>query len=254
MNMMNKFKWCLVGAVLYVSVLSYATACELKFRVQPYPPFSVQHADGTWGGLDMDYAKLLANQAGCEIVPVKAPWGRGLEMLRVGSLDLMVNVTKNPAREKLYYFVGPQRIERIRLMGIKGAIEPIDSWEKLANTQARFMRQIGAYYGDHFEQLIADKNRFKGELIELSDNRIRLKLLQKNRVAGVFTEELYADYSAANIAQPDLLYKHPLIIQNTPVYFAFSKQSTSEQQIAKIRAAFDIVSKTTQYKALGLGQ
>lgn len=173
-------------------------------------------------------------------------------MLRVGSLDLMVNVTKNPEREKLYYFVGPQRIENIRLMGLKGAIEPIDSWEKLGQSEARFMRQIGAYYGAEFEQFISDKTRFKGELMELSDNRIRLKLLQKNRVAGVFTEELYADYSLANVAQPELFIKHPLIIQTTPVYYAFSKASVSEQQIAQIRAAFQVLSKTKQYKALAL--
>ena len=116
------------------------------------------------------------------------------------------------------------------------------------------MRQIGAYYGEQFEQLVADKMRFKGELLELPDNQIRLQLLQKNRVAGVFTEELYANYSTANIAQPELLIKHPLIIQNTPVYYAFSKQSISEAQIKQFHEIFERLSQTKQYKALGQGR
>jgi len=251
---MNKLQSILVTFALYLSMSCYVAACEIKFRVQPYPPFSIQNADGSWGGLDMDYAKMLLNKIECQIKPVRVPWGRGLEMLRVGSLDLMVNVTKTPEREKNYYFVGPQRVEKIRLIGLKDGIEPIDSWAKLANTEARYMRQIGAFYGDRFEQLIADSERFKGELIELPDNRIRLRLLQKHRVMGVFSEELYADHSAANLAQPDLLFKHPLIIQQTPVYFAFSKFSVSEQQINKIRAAFSAISQTKQYKAVGQGQ
>lgn len=248
------FCFFLLSLSFVENALAQSKTCEIKFRVQTYPPFSIQNADGSWGGLDMEYAKLMADEAGCTITPIQVPWGRGLEMLRVGGLDMMVNVTRNAEREDKYYFIGPQRIELIRLMGIKGAIEPIDTWEKLAATEARYMRQIGAYYGEQFEQLVADKTRFKGELIELPDNQIRLQLLQKNRVAGVFTEELYADHSTASIEQPELLIKHPLIIQNTPVYYAFSKQSVSETQIKQFREIFERLSKTKQYKALGQGR
>jgi len=228
-----------------------AFGCEIKFRVQTYPPFSMENSQGQWHGLDIDYADALVQQSGCTLVPVKAPWGRGLELLKKGDIDLMVNVTKNPERAQHYYFFGPQRIERIRLFGIKGASQSIDSWDKLANSKLTYMRQIGAYFGERFENLMTKKGGgFQGKLIELPDNQIRMQLLQRRRVAGFFTEELYADYTRLGMENPSLLHKHPLVIHQQPVYYAFSKASISKAQIAKIRLAYQALAASNKLNQL----
>ena len=99
---MNKISFsCLALCFFYSSLFGFslqANACEMKVRVQAYPPFAMQDPHGGWYGLDLDYAKVLLKQLNCDIKVIDAPWGRGLEMLKTGDIDLMVNVTKNPER------------------------------------------------------------------------------------------------------------------------------------------------------------
>lgn len=239
------FCWCsLFGAALQ------ANACEMKFRVQAYPPFAMQDSHGEWYGLDLDYANALVKQLNCDIKILDAPWGRGLEMLKTGDIDFMVNVTKNPEREKHFHFVGPQRIESIYLLSKKGAFEPIDNWAKLAVAKGNFMRQIGSYFGEEFEQSMGKGSRFGRQLVELPNNQIRLALLEKGRVVGFFTDEIYADYMRSKMQKSDELFKHPLVIHSNQVYYAFSKKSVDDKQIKHIRKAFEVLAQSQSFQRL----
>jgi polar amino acid transport system substrate-binding protein len=240
--------WFCCCSLLGISM--QANACEMKFRVQAYPPFAMQGSQGGWHGLDLDYANALLKQANCDIKTIHAPWGRGLELLKTGGIDLMVNVSKNPEREKHFHFVGPQRLENIRLLGKKGAGEPIDSWAKLAAAKGTFMRQIGSYFGERFELTMGKGSAFAGQLVELPNNQIRLALLERGRVSGFFSEDIYANYVRSKMEKPGELYKHPLVIHSNPVYYAFSKASVDEKQIKHLRKAFKVLSQTEHFKKL----
>lgn len=185
----------------------------------------------------------------CEMAIIVAPWARGLKMLKAGTVDFMVNMSKTSAREQHYYFVGPHRIENIRLLAKKGALEPITTLTQLTASKAYVMRQKGSYFGKRFEQIVSAK---AVKLLELPNNNIRMDLLLKGRIDGFLADENYINSVIKDIPQSDQLLIHPLVINSNPVYYAFSKASVSAAQIDKIRQAFRVLSKTKAYQAIAL--
>ena len=237
--------WCLC---LLLSC-SFAYGCELKMRVYGFAPMAMQDKNKKWTGADVDYGKALAKQLGCELKLIVAPWARGLELLRAGSIDYMVNVTRTEERAKWLYFVGPQRMEVVRIASIKGRLPTVNSWQQLSELDAVLMRQKGSEFGPRFDQMLVENKILQSKLLELINNDIRVELLQRNRAHGILVDEVYIDYYNQQ-TKAQQLEKHPLIIAKEPVYYAFAKAHTSEEEIAKIRAAFNEVSKTKSYRQI----
>lgn len=228
----------------------FALGCELKMRVYGFAPMAMQDEHKNWSGTDVSYGQAMATQLGCSLKLVEAPWARGLEMLRAGKIDYLVNVTKTAERAEWLYFVGPQRMEVVRIASIKGKLEPITSWQQMSKLDAVLMRQKGSEFGPRFDQLLIDNKPLNGKLLELVNNDIRFELLKRNRADGILVDEVYIDYHNQH-TKDEKLEKHPLIIIKEPVYYAFSKAHTSEQQIAKIRAAFATLAKTKAFQRIG---
>lgn len=43
-------------------------------------------------GLDVDFARALLDEFGCNYRFVSVPWGRALKMLEIGEIDMMLSV------------------------------------------------------------------------------------------------------------------------------------------------------------------
>jgi len=213
-------------------------------RSHVFPPLAVKN-NNIWSGIDINYGRALIEAAGCQLKITEAPWARGIELLKAGKLDLMVNVTKNPEREKYFHFIGPQRIENIVLVSKKSSLSQIYSWKQLETLDAVIMRQRGSYFGEKFENTLNNNTKLKEKLKELASNENRIKLINTRRIDAFLVDELFIN------AQPkktrDLLEIHPLIISSNPVYYAFSKASVDENQIKKLQAAFEQLSQSPEF-------
>ena len=81
-----------------------------KIRVQneqDWAPFNFTDL-GQPAGYSIDYIKLLAKKIGIKIEFVSGPtWAGFMEMIKTGHLDVMVNITKTPDREKFIHFTQP---------------------------------------------------------------------------------------------------------------------------------------------------
>ena len=117
--------------------------------------------DNVWTGLDIKYGSALVENAGCTLTTIEAPWARGLKMLKTGEVDLMLNMSKNKLREEYYHFIGPLRIERIRLVSKKNSLSLIHSWEQLKRLDAILVLQRGSYFGKKFEGILDNNIKLK---------------------------------------------------------------------------------------------
>jgi polar amino acid transport system substrate-binding protein len=201
--------------------------------------------DNVWTGLDIKYGSALVENAGCTLATIEAPWARGLKMLKTGEVDLMLNMSKNKRREEDYHFIGPLRIERIRLVSKKDSLSLIHSWEQLKKLDAILMLQRGSYFGAKFEDLIDNNIILKRKLRELADNNIGIKLLKTGRVDALVVDEIFIDNLPKEIK--DLLDIHPLIINSDPIYYAFSKANFDEARIEKLQKAFNPLSQSPEF-------
>jgi polar amino acid transport system substrate-binding protein len=201
--------------------------------------------NNVWTGADINYAEALVKEIGCELTIIEAPWARGLEMLKIGKVDFMVNMSKNPLREKYFHFIGPQRVEKIRLISKKNALPLINSWTQLKTLDAILMRQRGSYFGKKFEKILNKNKILKIKLREFANNDISVKLVFTVRVDALLVDELYLDALPKDVK--NLLDVHPLIINSNSVYYAFSKVNFDKVQIEKVQKAFNTLSKTSKF-------
>ncbi len=225
--------------------------CELKMRTSVFPPLGMKDSNDKWIGSDLDYTKALLDKAGCKFNILETPWARGLKMLKVGKVDLMLNVTKNPQREQFFYFVGPHRLETIRLITKKRKLPMIRSWQQFELLDTVLMRQRGSIFGARFDLALKRNPILKSKLLDLADNEVRLDLVHKGRATGFFADSAYLNYQIEHNPEYAILEMHPLVFHSDPVYFAFSKANMDKAQMAKIYAAFDELASTDILQKIG---
>ncbi|NQZ88204.1 MAG: transporter substrate-binding domain-containing protein [Saccharospirillaceae bacterium] len=201
--------------------------------------------DNVWTGLDIKYGSALVENAGCTLTTIEAPWARGLKMLKTGEVDLMLNMSKNKLREEYYHFIGPLRIERIRLVSKKNSLSLIHSWEQLKRLDAILVLQRGSYFGKKFEGILDNNIKLKTKLRELADNDIGIKFLNTGRVDALVVDEIFIDNLPNEIK--NLLDIHPLIINSDPIYYAFSKVNFDNVRIKKLQEAYNLLSKSPEF-------
>ncbi|NQZ12038.1 MAG: transporter substrate-binding domain-containing protein [Algicola sp.] len=192
-----------------------------------------------WIGTDLDYTKALLDKVGCKFNILNTPWARGIEMLKLGKVDMMLNVTKSAQRAPFFYFVGPHRIETIRLITKKRKLPMISTWQQFESLDTVLMRQRGSIFGDRFDLALKRNFILKSKLVDLANNEVRVDLIHKGRATGFFADSAYLNYHLKNTPEYAILEMHPLIIHSDPVYFAFSKASMDKALMTKIYAAFD---------------
>jgi polar amino acid transport system substrate-binding protein len=217
---------------------SFALACELSVRTYHYPPFAMKNPQGDWYGIDIDSAKVLLDKSNCHYTFVEMPWGRGMMLLKSGKIDMMLSVTKLPHRGPLLHFVGPQRMETMLLVSKQGAMGEISSWQQMKKLKVSLMRQRGTFIGRRFEQLLDENPILKKRIIYLVDNVVNIDMIRKGRATGFIGEKNYLKYEFENNPAYVDLQIHPIIINKTPVYYAFSKASVSEKQIQIITNSY----------------
>ena len=91
---------------LFFSLSSQASNV-LTLAVDDSPPYSYRNAENQLDGLSVKIAERFAAQLNMELKPVFCPWARCLELVKRGSLDLILGVNKDAEREQWLDFIEP---------------------------------------------------------------------------------------------------------------------------------------------------
>lgn len=208
-------------------------ACTIKLRVTAFEPFMIKHEAG-WGGIDVEQAQAVVSRLNCQLSFVEAPWARGVSMLKTGKVDMMVNMSMTNARKEFLHFAGPQRLESIRLVSEANAIVPVTNWHQFSRLDAVLMRQRGSYFGQRFERMLRKNAQLRQQMLETVGHDIRLDLIEKGRVDAFVVDTIYFYYLRKTNPKALNLIIHPLAINDSPVYFAFSQKSISKERMVEI--------------------
>ena len=218
---------------------TYALSCELVVRIEDYAAQSHRDENKKWQGIDIKLTKALLNQAGCGYRFVPVPWGRALKMLEVGELDVMLSVSKTTERANFTHFIGPQRIEKIKIVSKENPAIVVSSFKDILKIPLPHGIQEGAYYGESFNaftKMLTPADRY---FFKVANNDTKLSLLIKNRIFGFLEEQLNIEYEIRHELTPKDIFIHPVIVNQAPVYFASSKESVSNEQLKAIERAFN---------------
>ena len=212
-------------------------SCELSVRLESYDPETHKTQNNTWHGVDIDVTQALLQKAQCEFSIVEISWARSLIMLAEGQIDLMINVSKTPAREKSFYFIGPVRQEVIVLATADNAQLSLNETTDILKLKKPIAIQRNAYYGETIKNLLKHK-KYQKHFIHVTNNKTKLKLLKRGRISG-FLEAKRNIINGVNSSDDfDGIWYQPFVFHNNPIYFALSKKSISVVMKDKIENAF----------------
>lgn len=215
---------------------------EISVRVPEsnvYTPFFLQDHNSKWKGLSIELVEALLREAGHTPEYVPLPVARGLQNLRYGYTDMMLNMTVTEERKEYVHFIGPQLDETILLVIKKDSNFSIASLNDLKKLPRKIGIERGKVYSANFEEKRATDEEFEKILEMVSEVDLNEKKLEAGRISGflgfgynifyqIKTNPLYRDFKV-----------HPFIINRDYVYFGFSKKSFSDKQLSLFQEAYE---------------
>ncbi len=226
--------------------ISIGSACELIIRIteKPYPPFFIIDNNGKPGGLSIEIAEALLNEAGCKPVYKPLPWKRALAQLRSGEIHLMLNMTPTEERKEFVNFIGPQLDETVVLVIRKDSGLNITCLDDIKKFPKALGTELGKVYGETFERKKATDEQFAKKIEMTANMESNENKLNTERISGFLGYGYNVYYKIKN----DPLYAnftvHPLIIRQDWVYFGFSKMSVSTEMLQRFQMAYSHIEKT----------
>ncbi len=149
------------------------------------PPLYFQNESKQWTGLTVDLAKNLLHKAGCEADFEVVSWARSLDLMKMGGIDMMMNLSLTEEREKFIHFIGPQNNEIVQLVLRKDIEIDIQSFDDFKKLPGVIGYQKGSFYGREFHEKLRTDNEFKSKFEVTFSDEINLKKLNSGRIIGV---------------------------------------------------------------------
>ncbi|CAM5210954.1 substrate-binding periplasmic protein [Alishewanella longhuensis] len=228
------FAMAFLIAATPAAACSFRLGSELSFR-----PF-IDYKNDSWHGVTIELLQMLVEDIGCQLDIIPSPWLRALRLVERGELDVLVHMTYSADRSNHFYFIGPHHLEEIYLVGVDYAFAGITRVEQLKSNGSGMIAFLnGSYYGEEIDEIINSKhsNRI---FVAIVSNQDKISLLLNNRVEGVLDDIMAFTAWRDDTGVRDKKLKPILKVYENPVYFGFNKKTISEEQFAKLAAAWQL--------------
>lgn len=234
--------------IVFMFFCTSTLSCHLTVRVEPFAMQS-QKGDKQWHGLNVDLATALLESANCRFEFVSVPWARALELIEVGEIDMMLDITKTNQRDKFLYFIGPQRLEKIVFASLP-TTKTITNIAQIIALEQPVAIQRGAYYGKDFDELLMQNRHAKEHFIHVAGNQKKVELLIKNRISGFLEAQQNINFIKESYPELNNLITHPVIINEQSVFFALSRKSVSLEIYKHLEQEFDQLKSSGRLKKI----
>lgn len=248
---MRKTIFFIAGMIFLFAHIGFGA--EISIRVpegKVYAPFFLQEEKSKWKGLSIELVKALLKETGHTPKYVPLPFARGLQHIRYGNTDIMLNMTVTAERKEFMHFIGPQLDETILLVVKKGSNLPITSLNDFKKMPKPIGIELGKVYSKNFEEKRATDEEFGNILEMVNEVDLNEKKLEGGRISGF----LGFGYNVFYQIKTNPLYRnftvHPFIINRDYVYFGFSKKSFSEKQLSLFQEAYERVVKDGEFEKI----
>lgn len=215
--------------------------CETTLSLgvgQSWPPFIIRK-NGQISGLDIELTTLVFNKANLCFKTYDLPSSaRGLSELKKGQVDFLTAASYTDERSKIGYYSTAYRSESMRIFYLAGnpAIATLPLAKLLAMKYTVAVNN-GAYYGEEFERLRNTK-QYAAQIVEVATLEQRMRMLEQGHVDFVI-DDLHSGLHFINTSKRSdrVIRIHNYKVHDNPIFFIFSKASTSQEDVAKINQA-----------------
>lgn len=184
------------------------------------PPWKVIEPDGTPGGIDMAFLRLVAERMHLTLEVDKVPFVRAMRMLKAGGADLMTGLLRRPDREEFLAFVDPP----YRLYSNKAFFLRKGEGRRIQKYEDLYGMTIGVVRGVRYFPTFDHDPRIRRD--EVSDALLNYNKLLHNRFDALIATEETAEYRIRQMGLEDQVEKAPFVYrQPQSVYIGVSLRS-----------------------------
>ncbi|WP_457352487.1 substrate-binding periplasmic protein [Roseateles sp. P5_D6] len=216
-----------------------ASACELRVRWNPDPPYSMRDGQGHLIGMQTELVERTLERMQCRAVWVELPWARALVELQAGRLDLLPGALHRPEREAYAHWVEQHIAVANRLFVRAGREADFASATRLKEAWRQGLKlgvQIGVVYGPDYAELLADP-AFRATLTQASARRSLWQMLEIGRVDGVLASEATARWELGELGLAGRIVPTSVVVPHEPAQLMFSRRSVDAALVQRYREA-----------------
>ncbi|UJF23469.1 substrate-binding periplasmic protein [Shewanella sp. OMA3-2] len=214
----------------------------IKVGFNDWAPYSWIDASGHAVGLDIDILTLVANNLGCQIHFINMPIKRAHQMLKAGTLDMMMGASYTKEREKYAFFTQSYRKEEIRLFTKADSLPQIsvDKWQDIFSQKLKLLAPTYGWYGKDYLQSKAELQN-QGLLVISQDAAQSVRMLAYKRGDILIGDSISLPY-IANQSEGLALAPLPLIVNTNKIHFMLSKQTKKPALLQEMNNAISTLS------------
>ncbi|MCK9329665.1 MAG: ABC transporter substrate-binding protein [Candidatus Cloacimonetes bacterium] len=210
-------------ALLSLSVFCFALP-KLDIVTEEYPPFNFTQ-DNQLKGIFvevMDYVlKDIGSTQTYQDIQV-LPWARGYNMALNNENTALFATSFTEERKDLFKWVGPVLSSNHVLIAKKSKNIKINDVKDIKDYK------IGVINKDIAEEIVLNKGVDRNLLDSIADPTVNVKKLAMDRVDMIAYGEITAYWLLKTIDEDAASYETVNVLQETPLYIAFSKTTSDE--------------------------
>lgn len=220
--------------------LAASEPCKLRMGWDPWEPYQYRNARGEVVGLDVEIARAVAEQAGCEIEFVEGRWMDLLERVQAGEVGLLAGATQTPGRERFATFTAPYRSESFVVYTLAGndALRAIRTLDELLATDSRLGTVAEYYYGP--EITVALNGLYQaGRLHEAALAAVNYERLVNGEIDAFIEDPFVAAAILRNHAGGERIVPTSVRVDAEDVAFMLSRKGVAPDVAARFGAALE---------------
>lgn len=250
----DRFKGlCLGIGLCFLSQVAWAGFCDkpLLMGWDDYSPYQ-QEVNKQLQGMDIDLAKLLAQELGCAITFKKLPWARHLGEVKSGTVDLASSASLNAERQEYAYF-SDHYLQTGVVLYVRTADLANYKFSRILDLKNYPKFQLGAItgydYGHDFRVLSEDPS-FQSN-IQYADNLPQnIKKLANKRINGTLEDQYVFASGVKNLGLNIADFSETVSSGKDKVYFMISKKSKSPEFVTAFNAALKKIQESNEWKEI----
>jgi len=215
---------------------------DLILMIESFPPFNFEE-NGELKGIAVELAEKMLRLAGSRLTRKdirQMPWSRAYRDALETENTVLFLINRNPAREKLFKWVGPVAPIPIKYVLIAKKERRI----RITSPDDLKKYRIGVVFNDLSEQLAAEMGIEDENIDPVSSGEINLLKLNRNRIDLWNYEANVAKWLITHFGFKMEDYEVVYILKKElPTYFAFHR-NTPDKIIQKFQRALDELRKT----------
>lgn len=228
-----------------------ASACELRMTWKHDPPYQYHDSRGRLSGLEIEVARAALDRLACRLIPVELPFARAMAELEAGRIELVPGVLPTPERERYARFSLPG-VRTRNLVFLRNDLATgarLATLEDLRASDLRVGVERGTAYRAELKSRLA-RPGMERRLEEAVSLEALLRMLQMQRIDAFVADEYSTAFLAQELGLTAAFRASPIVIDNEPPVFAFSRLHVKADFVERFNAALEALRRDGTLKRL----